>query len=157
ETAAYAAALPDIYVIETSVNIVDQINIDKVLPVTIKHNVGVLAKRPIANAAWKQISQQADVFKGYIQPYSDRLAKMKLDPGELGFAGKPADVWPEIAIRFTLSVAGVSCAIIGTTNPENAKANLAAVDKGALGADVVEKIRERFSKMSVGENWPGLT
>jgi aryl-alcohol dehydrogenase-like predicted oxidoreductase len=157
EAAAFAAALPDIYVIETSVNIVDQVNIDTVLPVAIKHDVGVLAKRPIANAAWKQMSQQADVFKGYIQPYAERFAKMNLDPRSLGFAGKPGDVWPEIALRFTLSQPGVSCAIIGTTNPDNAKANVAAVGKGPLPADAEAKIRQAFSQKSAGESWSGLT
>jgi aryl-alcohol dehydrogenase-like predicted oxidoreductase len=157
EAAAYAAALPEIYVIETSVNIVDQVNIDKVLPVTREHHVGVLAKRPIANAAWKQMSQQADVFKGYIQPYADRFATMNLDPQSLGFAGKPAEVWPEIALRFTLSQSGVNCAIIGTTNLANARANLAAVEKGPLPAEIVAKIRQTFGQKSAGESWIGLT
>src|SRR3954466_4242919 len=48
EAAAWAAARSEIAVIETSVSIADQVNIDIVLAVTRKNNVGVLAKRPIA-------------------------------------------------------------------------------------------------------------
>ena len=52
DTAAYAAALPDVAVIETSISIADQANVEAVLQGA-EHNVGVIAKRPIANAAWK--------------------------------------------------------------------------------------------------------
>ena len=58
QAAVYAATLPDIAVIETSVNIADQINLRLVLPTAQKNNVGVIAKRPIANAAWRQPSEQ---------------------------------------------------------------------------------------------------
>jgi aryl-alcohol dehydrogenase-like predicted oxidoreductase len=46
-------------VLEISVNICDQANIDSVLPAAQRHNVGVLAKRPIANAAWREASEQS--------------------------------------------------------------------------------------------------
>src|SRR5690606_30609500 len=92
EAVAWAAAQPDIAVIETSVNIVDQINIDKVLPVAVKHNVGVLAKRPIANAAWRDASEQKSFYKDYTKVYYERFAAMKLSITDLGF---PADAWHE--------------------------------------------------------------
>src|SRR3954454_7051562 len=43
ETVAYAAGLPDVAVIETSINLVDQANLDAVLPVCRRQNVGVIA------------------------------------------------------------------------------------------------------------------
>src|SRR4030095_3893816 len=58
EAVAWAAAHPDIAVVETSINIADQVNINGALSVAQKHNLGVLAKRPIANAAWKNINDQ---------------------------------------------------------------------------------------------------
>ncbi|MGB0768906.1 MAG: aldo/keto reductase, partial [Phycisphaeraceae bacterium] len=57
DTAAAAAAMDWVDVIETSVNICDQHNIDAVLPACKTHNVGVIAKRPIANAAWNPLKQ----------------------------------------------------------------------------------------------------
>jgi aryl-alcohol dehydrogenase-like predicted oxidoreductase len=155
--AAYAAALPDVAVIETSVSIADQHNIDAVLPVARQHDVGVLAKRPVANAAWKDINQQQGLYKNYAKTYTDRLAQMKLDPASLGVAGPAAAAWPELALRFTLSQPGVHTAIIGTTNPDNARQNIAYAEKGALPQDVVEKIREAFRNADPEGKWTGQT
>ncbi len=154
ETAAYAAGLEEISVIETSINLADQINITKVLPICRSRNVGVLAKRPIANAAWKDISQQQGLYKTYAKVYTDRLAKMKLQPADLGFTD--AD-WPEIALRFTLSQSGVHCAIIGSQNPDNAARNIALADKGPLPADVVQKIQQAFLTADPDGRWAGQT
>jgi len=153
ETVAYAAALPEVAVIETSVNIADQRSIDVALPVARKHNVGVLAKRPIANAAWKEPAQQPGMYRSYASTYTDRLSKMRLDPAALGFTGDNA--WPELALRFTLSQPGVHTAIIGTTNPDNARLNLSIAAKGPLPADVVERIRAAFRAADPSGAWTG--
>jgi len=155
ETAAYAAALPDVAVIETSINICDQRNIDVVLPVARSHKVGVIAKRPIANAAWKDIHQQQGLYQTYAKTYTDRLKEMKLSPADLGFGGDAAAAWPEIALRFTLSQPGVHTAIIGTTSPANAERNLAIVEKGPLGAEAIAKIRQAFHAADPSGAWTG--
>jgi aryl-alcohol dehydrogenase-like predicted oxidoreductase len=157
EAAEYAAGLPDVAVLQTSVSVADQANIDRVLPVAREHNVGVMAKRPIANAAWKDLGEQPGMYKSYAATYTDRLAKMRLDPAALGFAGPRRQAWPELALRFTLSQPGVHTAIIGTTNPENATANLEAAGKGPLGEDVVRKIREAFKAADPEGAWAGQT
>jgi aryl-alcohol dehydrogenase-like predicted oxidoreductase len=163
QAAAYAATLPEIAVIETSISIADQANIDLVLPIARKHDVGLLAKRPIANAAWRPPRDRSSFYVGYVQPYVDRLAKMNLDPANLGFSGDPAMAWPELALRFTLSQAGVNTAIIGTTSPQNAQRNVEFAKKGPLPKEIVEKIRDAFRAgqaqegfASRADNWPGL-
>ena len=153
EVATYAAALPDVAVIETSINLADQHNIDDALPKARAANIGVMAKRPIANAAWKQPSAQPGLYAGYAQTYHDRLKQMKLDPADLGLPGQDA-AWPEVALRFTLSQPGVHTAIIGTTNPDNARANLAAAAKGPLPPEVVKKIRAAFHAADPGGAGP---
>ena len=157
DAAEYAASLPDVAVIETSVNVADQVNIDLVLPKTVANKVGVLAKRPVANAAWKDIDQQQGLYKSYAKTYTERLAKMKLDPAALGVSGPPDRAWPELALRFTLSQPGVHCAIIGTTNPDNARANIAMADKGPLPAEAVRKVREAFRRADPQGAWLGQT
>jgi aryl-alcohol dehydrogenase-like predicted oxidoreductase len=157
EAAAYAATLPDIAVIETSVNICDQRNIDLVLPACIEHSVGVLAKRPIANAAWKDLATQQGLYKTYAKEYTERLAKMKLTPAELGFAGEPAQIWPEIALRFTLGQPGVHVAIVGTTKLESFQANLAVSGKGPLPVDAARKLRDAFRAADPDGKWLGQT
>ena len=157
QAAAYAATIPDVAVIETSVNIVDQANIDLVLPVARKHDVGVLAKRPVANAAWRKTEEQSGFYGKYAEPYHDRLAKMKLNPADLGFSTAPELAWPELALRFAISQSGVHSAIIGTINPQNTRRNIEFAKKGPLPDDVVKKIRGAFKAAQGGENWPGMT
>ena len=157
EAAAWAAGRAELAVLETSVNITDQANIDLVLPVARKNNVGVLAKRPIANAAWKPIGDQPGFYASYASTYTERFSKMGMELRELEFSGKAEEVWPEVALRFTLSQPGVHCAIIGTTNPANAKKNMEYAGKGGLSEDVVKKIREAFrrAESAAGSKWVG--
>jgi aryl-alcohol dehydrogenase-like predicted oxidoreductase len=157
EEAAFAAGLPEVDVIETSVNICDQSNLDSVLPKARERNLGVLAKRPIANAAWK--SAQRGIYTEYAQPYAQRLRAMGLTPHDLGFQGDPDSAWPEIALRFTLAQPGVHVAITGTTDPDNARKNLAIAERGPLPAAAVTRIRGAFRAACKGTStqWPGLT
>ena len=96
DTAAYAAGLPDVAVIETSINITDQRNIDLVLPKAKQNNIGVIVKRPIANAAWKNIDKQPGMYQSYAKEYTERFKKMGIRAADLGFSD---DDWPEIALR----------------------------------------------------------
>ncbi|MEM6562219.1 MAG: aldo/keto reductase, partial [Planctomycetota bacterium] len=108
EAAAFACRLPDIAVLETSVSIADQANIDSALAKAATHNVGVIAKRPIANAAWRHVDEREGLYKKYAETYADRLAHMDLDPATFDMD------WPELALRFTLAQP-ITCAITGTT------------------------------------------
>ena len=143
--------------IETSISIADQANIARVLPAAKQHNVGVLAKRPIANAAWKDPSRQEGLYKSYSQPYRERLQKMAIQPADLGIGGPPEEAWPQLALRFTLSFPEVHSAIIGTTKPANAQKNIDHANAGPLPHDVVEKIRAAFQHADPTVAWPGLT
>ena len=154
DVAAWAALQPDVFVIETSVSIVDQANIEHVLPVAEQNNVGVLAKRPIANSCWRGLGAQQGFYKQYVQPYVERFEKMRLTPAELGFASDKD--WAELALRFTLSQKAVQTAIIGTTSPTNAASNIQAAEKGLLPEAAIAKLREAFTRESEGK-WHGLT
>ena len=154
EAAAFAARLPDVAVIETSVSIADQANIETVLPLAARHGKGVIVKRPIANAAWKDLADQKGLYKNYAKSYTERLAAMALDPAALGFT---AEEWPELALRFTLAQQGVSTAIIGTTDADHAAANLKAVEKGPMSAEAVGRIRAAFAAAAGPNGWEGLT
>jgi aryl-alcohol dehydrogenase-like predicted oxidoreductase len=154
EAAAYAAGLADVAVIETSINLVDQANIDLVLSRTIANNIGVIAKRPIANAAWKDLSDQPGMYQNYAKTYTERLMTMNLTPADVGL---PADAWAELALRFTLTVPGVHSAIIGTTSPQNLQANVEAANKGPLPGEAIETIRKAFKSADPQGKWQGQT
>ena len=155
QTGAVAAALDDVAVVQTSVNICDQVNIDQVLPAAGDHGVGVIVKRPIANAAWKDLNDQPGFYAQYAETYTERLALMAIGPEDIGFE---ASDWAEVALRFTLSC-DVHTAIIGTTNPDHVRANIEAAAKGPLPEQAIEQLREAFVEAVAdsGEEWPGLT
>lgn len=155
ETAAYAATLPDIRVLQVSVNFCDQMNIDSVLPVAREHGVGVMAKRPIANAAWKPTEEQYEGYRNYYAPYRERFETMDLSLEEL--AGTGETNWAGLALRFTLSHPEVSTAIIGSTNPRHIEANVEAAARGPLDDEAVQLIRGAFTAARAGRDWPGLT
>jgi len=146
EVAIHAAGLPGVAVIETSVNLTDQANLTGVLPLAKARGIGVIAKRPIANSAWKPLSQQQGMYADYAKTYTERFQAMGLSLADLGLKGDPAVVWPQVALRFTLGQAGVHAAIVGTCRPAHAEANLAAAALGPLPERSVASIRAAFAR-----------
>jgi aryl-alcohol dehydrogenase-like predicted oxidoreductase len=53
----------------------------------------------------------------------------------------------EFILRFTLSHPGVSSAIVGTSNPEHLRSNVAAASRGPLPPDVYAEARRRLAAM----------
>lgn len=159
DAAVYAAGLPDIAVIETSVNLADQANLTGVLPVARARGIGIIAKRPIANSAWKPLSEQPGMYADYARTYTERFRAMGLTLADLGLSGDAAVVWPEVALRFTLGQTGVHTAIVGTCRPAHAEANLAAAARGPLPEPVVAAIRTAFAKAekASGSAWTAQT
>ena len=153
EAVAYAAALPEIDVVEFSINVCDQVNIDRLLPLAREYDLGTVAKRPIANTAWRR-DELKGLYRDYARIYAERLEAMKIQPQELGFSG-PED-WPEIALRFTIWLSGVHTAIVGTTNKANVEKNIRAANKGPLPEETVQKIRNAFRRAEKRAERSGL-
>lgn len=157
DAAALAVDLPGVDVLMCSLSLCDQVNLDQALPMAAKTGAGVIAKRTVANAAWKPLEAQRGVYRDYVRPYVERFQAMGLEPRELGFAG-PQD-WMEIALRFTLAEPAVHVLSVGTTSLANAEANLALFERGPLPQEAVERIRQAFrdARERAGAPWPGLT
>lgn len=157
EAVNVAAAHPEVAVVETSINITDQANIHGLLPVARQNNVGVIAKRPIANAAWKSLSDQPGFYSDYAKTYHERFKAMGLTLEDLGVDGD--EDWASVALRFTLSQPGVHTAIIGTTNPDNARRNIEAAGRGPLSDEALRRIAEAFTKAEKesSEAWEAQT
>lgn len=132
--------------LQTSVNIADQESIDLLLPEAQARGMGVVAKRPVANAAWKEKS-----YPGYyyIQEYWKRFQQLQYD-----FIDSDVAKEIEIALRFTLSVPGVHAAIVGTTKPKRWQENAKMVERGLLPQEQFDAIRKRW-KEAAAPDWVG--
>lgn len=144
EAASYAVACGAFDSLQTSVNIADQNGIDGWIAEAKAAGMGVIAKRPIANAAWRDVMKD----DSYASVYRRRLQ-------ELDFAflhDETRDI--ETALRFTLTVPGVSTLIVGTNKPGRWKANAALASGGALTVDEFESIRARYREVAKAD-WRG--
>ena len=124
--------------LQISVSIADQEAIARVLPLARKRGIGVIAKRPVANAIWTQTRVAAS---DYSREYWDRLKKLKFD-----FLGA-SDAFAT-ALRFTLSVPGVHTAIVGTSKPTRIASNAEIASSDALPSAQFEAIRVRWNEVA---------
>jgi aryl-alcohol dehydrogenase-like predicted oxidoreductase len=124
--------------LQTSINIADQEAIDLALPLALEKQMGVIAKRPIANAAWKTGHRPID---SYHHEYWERLRKLNYD-----FVRGDVNRSVSIALRFTLSVPGVHTAIVGTKKPERWSQNAQVLEAGPLSEKEFQAIRDRWEE-----------
>lgn len=145
---AVAAIKLDVFdTLQTSVNVFDQECLELTLPLARERNMGVIAKRPIGNAVWR-FAEKPD--NAYWHEYWERMKALGYSFTAFGSASEAA----EIALRFTLSVPGVSTMIVGTTRPGRWKDNADLVAKGKLDQAQFASIREAWLKHSKA-TWVG--
>ena len=125
--------------LQTSISIADQETIDLTLPLAREKKMGVIAKRPIANAAWKTGHKPID---SYHHEYYERLRKLNYDFLRSSDLEKAVSV----ALRFTLSVPGVHTAIVGTKKPERWEQNAKLLEAGPLSDAEFNAIRHRWEE-----------
>jgi aryl-alcohol dehydrogenase-like predicted oxidoreductase len=145
QAALYAVQSGLFDTLQISVSIADQEALDLVLPAARAKSIGVIAKRPIANAIWKESSKPAE----YYQPYWERLHKLDYD-----FLGANSGQDIATALKFTLSVDGVHTAIVGTTKPDRWKQNAELVQTGPLDRERFNAIRSRWKSVAAPD-WVG--
>jgi hypothetical protein len=146
EAARYAIECGRFDTLQTSVSVADQEAVELTLPLARARQMGVIAKRPLANVAWRYARQPAET---YYQTYWRRLRAL-----DYAFLRDAPDTAVAMALRFTLSVPGVHTAIVGTTKPERWQQNAASLQAGSLRPAEFERIRARWREVADG-SWVG--
>ena len=132
--------------LQTSVNIADQQSLRLTLPVAAERGIGVIAKRPVANVAWRY-DELPD--NSYHQEYWRRLRALDYEFLNGGLASAVS-----VALRFTLAQPAVATAIVGTRNPDRWLENARLLDAGRLPDAETERIRARWREVAPPE-WTG--
>ena len=121
--------------------------LSQIVPLARTRNIGLIAKRPLANFAWKTGHKP---INSYHHEYYERLRKLNFD-----FL---ATIQPRnriaIALRFVLSVPGVHTAIVGTTKPERFQENARLLESHPLPQNEYNAIRERWDVIAP-KTWIG--
>jgi aryl-alcohol dehydrogenase-like predicted oxidoreductase len=146
EDALYAIECGAFDTLQTSVSIADQQALELTLPQARERGMGVIAKRPVANAVWKHETKPSD---SYVHAYWDRLRKLDYD-----FLKKDVPEALALALRFTLSVPGIHTAIVGTTKPGRWHENAKALEAGPLPREEFSSILSRWKEIA-GADWGG--
>ena len=148
EAARYAIESGAFDTLQTSVSIADQEAIDLTIPLARERNMGVIAKRPVANAAWRTGARPEEP---YHHEYWDRLEVLKYP-----FLEKALPDAIATAVRFTASIPGVHTMIVGTTKPGRWSENAKVLEAGPLDPQEFEAIRNHWKQMAKPD-WTGQT
>lgn len=145
EAAQFAVECGQFDSLQTSLNICDQNSAATYVPLALQKGMGVIAKRPIANAVWRYPELLED--DNYYRPYQDRWRELNFE------WGNDPQTAASIALRWTLQQ-GVSTAIVGTKNPTRWAENAALLEAGPLDDAFFESIGARWREVG-GEKWEG--
>jgi aryl-alcohol dehydrogenase-like predicted oxidoreductase len=145
--ARYAVECGAFDTLQTSINVAEQEPLTLTLPLAIEREMGVIAKRPIANAAVAAARRPSRGAYGY--EYWRRLQELDYD-----FMKQRDAV--AVALRFTLSVPGVHTAIVGTARPGRFEENTRHLEAGKLPSKELNAIRARWTAVA-DRSWVGQT
>jgi len=133
--------------LQTSISIADQEPFDLTIPIAKEREMGVIAKRPIANAVWRR-DEQPD--NPYHLDYWERIQDLQYEflDGDLGESVAKA-------LRFTLFSESVATAIVGTKKPSRWQENADLFEQVDFSESDFKAIRERWQEISKGKDWKG--
>lgn len=145
EALARALASGAFDVVQCSVNVADQSALARAIPTARAGGVGVVAKRPLADFAFRHAERPAAED---VATYWDRLRALAIDPGDAEGG------WGEVALRFAAFAPGVGAAIVGTSRLDHLEEALRWVARGPLEPALDDAIRSAWA--AHGEGWRGV-
>ncbi len=137
--------------LQTSFNLVEQrARTSGLLEKAAAAGMGVIAKRPIANAVW--LVARREGHAGSVTGYGSEYFKRALEMVNLGdIEGEPENA-VQTSLGFTFAHPEVNVAIVGTANDAHMASNIDMVNAGVdIPDSVVEELHRRFEQ--VGSGW----
>ncbi|MCU0453139.1 MAG: aldo/keto reductase [Bacteroidetes bacterium] len=129
--------------VQCSFNICDQHLLHGALGHAKHLGLGVIAKRPLANAPWTHTTRpNGDDAATYWERWNKMALRFDAAPEEL-------------FLRFAAFTWGVDAVITGVSGLDHLRANAVALAKGPLPADLYEAVRNAFEHHGAG--WPSVT
>ena len=144
--ARYAVECGAFDTLQTSLNVADHEALTLTLPAARARDLGVIVKRPIANAAWRSGARPDNA---YCHVYWERLQRL-----DYAFLTRPVPESIGVALRFTASIPGVHTMIVGTTKPGRWRENAALLAAGPLPPVELDAIRARWRDIA-DASWTG--
>lgn len=130
--------------IQCSLNICDRANLMRTAPLVAGQGIGVIAKRALAGAPWRDAVSASDM------PQVIYLERFRL----LSELLSSVDDWAATALRFSAFRPGVHSVLCGSTNVEHVRRNLRAIDDGPLDDETACALDQAYD--SVGSEWEAV-
>ncbi len=137
-------------VLQTSYNLTDQKARNGLLQAADEKGMGIVAKRPVANAVWgvPEVPRPYPRIPHYGEEYFSRAQEM-LSLGPV--SGAPEDRI-RLALGFTFARPEIDVAIVGTLDPDHMASNLKLADEDlSLEAEMLDELSRRFDQL--GSDW----
>jgi aryl-alcohol dehydrogenase-like predicted oxidoreductase len=164
-------ARPHVAAVQIILNVFRRKPLERVLPAAVEAGVGIIARVPLASGLLsgrytRETTFGSDDHRNYNRDGSafdvgETFAGVPYEVGvdaAAAFSGlTPEGVTPaQFALRWILDQPGVSTAIPGARNPEQARANAAAADQAPVDRDrlaALETIYDRSIRQHVHHRW----
>jgi aryl-alcohol dehydrogenase-like predicted oxidoreductase len=143
EALGWAIASRRFDVVECSVNPFDRACLDGHALRAEASGLGVLAKRPLANAVWRLGAAPAAPD---LATYWQRAQALAIDPAPLG--------WLEVAVRFAAFAPPVSAALVGTSSAAHLAEALDAAARGPLDPQLLARLSDAWKMHAI--DWHGV-
>lgn len=148
EALAAAAADARFGAIQCSVSLLDTAALRGAVPAAAARGMGVLAKRPLANAPWLGAAAPDAPDR---RTYHERWQALRTAAPWLETTGLPLQA---LFLRFAAHAPGVSACLVGTGRPEHLEAAVRALEAGPLPADLRAEVEAAAAL--TGRDWPGV-
>ena len=129
--------------LQTSYSVSDQRARTRLFQAATARNMGIIAKRPIANGAWGATSSPSAYADEYFRRY-----RLMAESGPI--PGAPEDRFL-LALGFVFGQPAVDTIIVGTQNPSHMLSNIEKVaNELPISAEAVGELQRRFDQLDDG-------